>query len=108
MFSPTLSELAKYMEDFEPLYPGQAGFWEQFQEVVDAQVERREQNNSGARLSNDDSDNNLYTWPNLWLDRSTSKLNVWNDKSNRKLNLDDVAQSVSGEFSNYHQQDAVT
>lgn len=107
MFSPTRSELGKYLEEFEPLYPGQTGFWEQFQKVVDAQVERREQNNSGARL-NDDSDNNLYKWPNLWLDRSTSKLNVWNDNSNRNLNLDDVAQSVKGEFSNYHQQDAVT
>jgi len=81
-----------------PLYPGDEGFWEQLEEVVDLQNSRTD----GVNPSN------FATWPELWVDRTKSDLYPWGEKNARSsLTLQLVAESVKGEFSNYHQQDVI-
>lgn len=81
-----------------PLYPGDEGFWDQLDEVVNQQINRR----AGVNPSN------VATWPELWVKRTNSKLYPWGEKNARSsLTLQQVANSVRGEFSNYHQQDVI-
>ena len=77
----------------DPIYPGDSGFWEQMKEVIEAQTKRVEGNTAQS----------LYQWPGLW--KGKPALSPWpgNEPNSNDLTLEDVAQSVKGEFSNYHQ-----
>ncbi len=94
-------DVDKYLEDTNvapPLYPGEEGYWQQLEEVVDMQISRRR----GADPSTADA-----TWPELWENRELSAIYPWKDSTNPELTLESVAQSVDFEFSNYHCQDIV-
>ena len=102
-----------------PLFPGEENadvpgqfktFWEEFQQVVNAQKQRRiglqQFESDGTGLSPASSEEEkLYAWPELWYKQPANSL--WPRNKPPKINtllLDDVAKSVKGEFSNYHQQ----
>jgi len=81
-----------------PLYPSDEAFWNGMREVVAARGVRGQM----LYLQKDGSS----PWPDLWYSSKNRNLSPWpkpNDDE-KMLSLDDVAQSVRGEFSNYHQQ----
>jgi len=84
-------------------------FWDEFEEVINARVARLKKKS----LSNDsDISESIYSWPELWYKKPT--ISPWvsddttspsaSDDNKPPLYLEDIAQSVKGEFSNYHQQ----
>jgi hypothetical protein len=70
-----------------PLYPGDEGFWEEFAEVVKAQVLRLGIGSEGiveprigrVRKGGKTIASRLNVWPDLWYDRSAVTINPWGE-----------------------------
>jgi hypothetical protein len=88
----------------DPIYPGNPLYWDQLEEVVDAQFERR-----GIKGKKDC--NSVYQFVNVWTNRTLNPFNPWEKKKPASerfggfepFELEDAATAVDGEFSNYHQ-----
>jgi len=102
-----------------PLFPGdrrmvngvKRTFWDEFKEVVHAQILRRsmkdefDKSGKGGLSPKSSLEEKLYPWPNIWYEQpSNSKWPRNQAPEENTLLLDDVAMSVEGEFSNAHQQ----